>query len=69
VPKSQQSKANRALHEIWMAETKKDALAAFDAFVETWGVSKAVASSASRSLLKHAASTIRSHKRDWQHSG
>src|SRR5262245_39073987 len=27
-----------ALQEIWMAETKKDALAAFDAFVETWGV-------------------------------
>jgi putative transposase len=37
LPKSQQSKAKRAL-EIWMAETKKDALAAFDAFVETWGV-------------------------------
>jgi hypothetical protein len=27
-----------ALQEICMAETKKDALAAFDAFVETWGV-------------------------------
>jgi transposase-like protein len=38
LPKSQQSKAKRALQEIWMAETKKDALAAFDAFVETWGV-------------------------------
>ena len=38
LPKSQQSKAERALQEIWMAETKKDALAAFDAFVETWGV-------------------------------
>jgi len=37
LPKSQQSKAKRALQEIWMAETKKDALAAFDAFVETWG--------------------------------
>ena len=36
--KSQQPKAKRALQEIWMAETKKDALAAFDAFVETWGV-------------------------------
>jgi transposase-like protein len=34
--KSQQSKAKRALQEIWMAETKKDALAAFDASVETW---------------------------------
>jgi transposase-like protein len=31
-------KAKRALQEIWMAETKKDALAAFDAFVEAWGV-------------------------------
>src|SRR5262249_5816478 len=31
-------KAKRALQEIWMAETKTDALAAFDAFVETWGV-------------------------------
>ena len=36
LPKSQQSKAKRALQEIWMAETKKDALAAFDAFVEIW---------------------------------
>jgi putative transposase len=38
LPKSQQSKAKRALQEIWMAETKKDALAAFDVFVETWSV-------------------------------
>jgi transposase-like protein len=37
-PKSQQPKAKRALQEIWMAETKKDALGAFDAFIETWGV-------------------------------
>src|SRR5215470_5433071 len=38
LPKSQQPKAKRALQEIWMAETKKDALAAFGAFIETWGV-------------------------------
>lgn len=38
LPKSQQPKAKRALQEIWMAETKNEALAAFDAFVETWGV-------------------------------
>jgi transposase-like protein len=38
LPKSQQPKAKRALQEIWMAETKKDALVAFDAFIETWGV-------------------------------
>jgi len=38
LPKGQQSKAKRALQEIWMAETKKDALVAFDAFVESWGV-------------------------------
>src|SRR5262245_29192022 len=31
-------KPSGRLQEIWMAETKKDALAAFDAFVETWGV-------------------------------
>ncbi|SEE72848.1 Transposase (or an inactivated derivative) [Rhizobiales bacterium GAS191] len=37
LPKSQQPKAKRALQEIWMAETKKGALVAFDAFVETWG--------------------------------
>ncbi len=36
LPKSLQSRAKRALQEIWMAETKKDALVAFDAFVETW---------------------------------
>ena len=38
LPKNQQSKAKRTLQEIWMAETKKDALLAFDAFAETWGV-------------------------------
>ena len=38
LPKSQQPKAKRALQEIWMAETKADALAAFGVFVETWGV-------------------------------
>ena len=38
LPNSQQPKAKRALQEIWMAETKKDALAAFDAFVELWSV-------------------------------
>jgi hypothetical protein len=36
LPKSQQSKAKRALQEIWMAETKKDALLAFDAFIDGW---------------------------------
>jgi transposase-like protein len=36
LPKSQQSKAKRALQEIWMAETKADATAAFDAFVASY---------------------------------
>jgi len=45
LPKSQQSKAKRALQDIWMAETRKDAASAFDAFVETYRVKydKAVA--------------------------
>jgi transposase-like protein len=38
LPKSQHAKAKQALQEIWMAETKQEALAAFDAFVETWGI-------------------------------
>ena len=38
LPKSQQSKAKRALQEIWMAETKRDALVAFDAFSRPGGV-------------------------------
>ena len=38
LPKSQQPRAKRALQEIWMAAAKKDALAAFDALIETWGV-------------------------------
>ena len=38
MPKSLHGKAKRALQEIWMAETKKDALSAFDAFVETYQV-------------------------------
>lgn len=36
LPKSAQPKAKQALHEIWMAETKKDAETAFDLFVETY---------------------------------
>jgi putative transposase len=38
LPNSQQAKAKRALHEIWMAETRSDAEVAFDAFIETYGV-------------------------------
>src|SRR5690348_7996762 len=38
LPKSQQSKAKRALQDIWMAETKNDANTAFDAFVENYAI-------------------------------
>ena len=38
LPKSQQPKAKRALQEIWMAETKATAVAAFDAFIESYSV-------------------------------
>src|SRR5205085_4236033 len=38
LPKSLHSKAKRALQDIWMAETKRDADAAFDAFVETYQI-------------------------------
>lgn len=38
LPKSQQPKAKRALQEIWMAETRNDAEASFDAFIETYGL-------------------------------
>lgn len=36
LPKSQQPKAKRGLQEIWMAETRAEAVAAFDAFVESY---------------------------------
>ena len=36
LPKSQQPKAKRGLQEIWMAETKPAAEAAFDAFIESY---------------------------------
>ena len=36
LPKSQQPKAKRALQDIWMAETRNDAEASFDAFIETY---------------------------------
>ena len=39
LPKSQQPKAKRMLQDVWMAETRKDAEAAFDVFVETYAVS------------------------------
>ena len=38
LPKSLQAKAKRALQDIWMAETRKDAEAALDAFIEAYGV-------------------------------
>lgn len=37
LPKSSQAKAKGKIHDIWMAETKADALKAFDLFVETYG--------------------------------
>lgn len=37
LPKSLHAKAKRALQEIWMAETKADAIAALAAFAETYG--------------------------------
>lgn len=36
LPKSQQPKAKRSLQEIWMAETSRDAEAAFDAFIAAY---------------------------------
>jgi len=38
LPKSLQAKAKGYLHDIWMAETKAEAEAAFDFFVEAYGV-------------------------------
>jgi len=38
LPKSLHTKAKRALQEIWMAETKKDAVAALEAVVETYQI-------------------------------
>ena len=45
MPKSVQAKAKGHLHDIWQAETKAAANAAFDFFIETYGVKydKAVA--------------------------
>jgi len=36
LPKSQQPKAKRALQDIWMAATRKDAEKAFDAFIDAY---------------------------------
>ena len=38
MPKSVQAKAKGHLHDIWQAETRVDAEAAFDVFVTTYGV-------------------------------
>jgi putative transposase len=38
MPKSLHTKAKRALQEIWMAETKRDAVKAFEAFVVGLGL-------------------------------
>jgi len=36
VPKRVQPKVKKALHEIWMAETRQDAYRAFDLFVDKY---------------------------------
>ena len=38
LPSSLQTKAKRSLQDIWMAETRKDAEAAFDGFIAAYGV-------------------------------
>jgi putative transposase len=38
LPKSLHSRAKRALQDIWMAETKKNAVMALDAFTESYGI-------------------------------
>lgn len=38
LPKSQQAKAKRALQDIWMAATRKDATKAFDAFLAAYAL-------------------------------
>jgi len=38
LPKGLQAKAKRALQDIWMAETRQDAEAAFDGFIECYGL-------------------------------
>lgn len=38
LPKSQQPKAKRSLHEIWMAETRAEAETAFDAFLAAYAL-------------------------------
>jgi transposase-like protein len=38
LPKSLHSRAKRALQDIWMAETKRDAITAFDAFAESYRI-------------------------------
>jgi len=38
LPQSVQVKAKGHLHDIWQAETRAEAEAAFDFFVETYGV-------------------------------
>ena len=44
MPKSLREKAKSDMQDIWMAETKKEANAAFDLFIETYGkYEKAVA--------------------------
>src|SRR5262245_30107842 len=38
LPKSLHSKAKRALQDIWMAETKRDAITAFNAFAKSYRI-------------------------------
>jgi transposase-like protein len=38
LPKSQQPKAKRSLHDIWLAAIRAEAEAAFDAFIEAYAL-------------------------------
>ena len=67
LPKSQHSKAKRALQEIWMAETRNDADSAFDAFIETYAVKY---DKAAACLVKDRATMLAFHDfpaEHWKH--
>ena len=77
LPKSQQPKAKRALQEIWTAETKIAAEAAFDAFIRSYELKYAKAAQClakDRDALlvfydfsRRALETFENHKSDRKH--
>ncbi len=67
LPQSQQPKAKRAIQEIWMAETSKEAEAAFDAFIAAYDLKYEKAAECRAKDREDPARLLRLRAEHWKH--